>query len=98
MKQVIMLIVTTEVLGISVEEEILGTPITRSCLGSPRTLGSLAGPAGRVARLLGCSASAAVMAMSTGTFRFGPRCFRFDQNLENFGTVSKNRGFPFNCV
>jgi hypothetical protein len=92
MKQVIMLIVTTEVLGISVEEEILGTPITRAFLGSHRTPGSLAGPPGSIARMLGCSASATALVVLTGPIRFGPRCFRFDQNLENEGlqlTVSR---------
>ena len=52
----------------------------------PRALGSFAGPAGGLARLLVCSVSPTAMALRTGTLRFGPRCFRFDQNLKNFGT------------
>ena len=52
----------------------------------PRTLGSIAGATGRIARLLVCSVSTTAMAMPTGAIRFGPRFFRFDQNLKNFGT------------
>ena len=52
----------------------------------PRTLGSIAGPPGAMAPMLVCSVSATAMAMRTGTLRFDPRCFRFDQNLKNFGT------------
>ena len=89
MKQVIMLIVTTEVVGMEYMK-VHGTPITRTCLGSPRTLVSLAGPTGGMAPALVCSVSATALALRPGPLRFGPRCFRFDQNLENFGTVSKN--------
>ena len=90
MKQVIILIAITVVLGILERAAVHGTPTTRTCFGSPRTLGSLAGPTGTMAPLLGCSASPTAVVVRTGTFRFGPRFFRFDQNLENFGTVSKN--------
>jgi hypothetical protein len=40
--------------------------------------------------MLACSASTPALAVPAGAIRFGPRFFRFDQNLENFGTVSKN--------
>ena len=52
----------------------------------PLTLGSLAGPAGTMAPVLVCSVSTAAVALRAGTLRFGRRCFRFDQNLKNFGT------------
>ena len=92
MKQVIILIAITVVLGILERAAVHGTPTTRTCLGSPRTLGSIAGAPGTTAPLLGCSASSAAVVVLTGALRFGPRSSRFDQIFPKgkFGTVSKN--------
>ena len=69
-----------------VQEVIVAGILIILILFIPRTLGSVAGPTGRIARMLVCSVSPSAKAVRSGTVRFGPRCFRFDQNLKNFGT------------